>query len=58
VHETADEVERVGRAFQEYLSRTITAHELTRRLQRSAPQGITEGSFFVPADYEVIPLLQ
>lgn len=58
VHETADEVERVGRAFQDYLSRAITAHELTRRLQRYAPQGTTEGSLFVPADYEVIPLLQ
>lgn len=58
VHETADEVERVGRAFQDYLSRAITAHELTRRLQRSAPQGTTEGSLFVPADYQVIPLLQ
>jgi U32 family peptidase len=58
VHETADEVARVGRAFQEYLGRVITAHELTRRLQRLAPQGTTEGSLFVPADYEVIPLLQ
>jgi putative protease len=58
VHETAEEVERIGRAFQEYLSLAITAHELTRRLQRSAPQGTTEGSFFVPADYQVIPLLQ
>ncbi len=58
VHETADEVEQVGRAFQEYLSLAITAHELTRRLQRSAPQGTTEGSLFVPADYGIIPLLQ
>jgi len=58
VHETAEEVERVGHAFQDYLSRAITAHELTRRLQRSAPQGTTEGSLFVPADYEIIPLLQ
>ncbi len=58
VHETADEVTRVGQAFQQYLTGVITAQELTHRLQRLAPQGTTEGSLFVPADYEVIPLLQ
>jgi putative protease len=57
VHETADQVGQVGRAFQGYLSGAITTHELTRRLQRVAPQGTTEGSLFVPADYEIIPLL-
>lgn len=58
VHETADEVERIGHAFQEHLSGAIAAHELTRHLQRLAPQGTTEGSLFVADDYEVIPLLQ
>lgn len=58
VHETAEEVDRVGRAFQHYLDGAIRASELTRRLQRFAPQGTTEGSLFVPADYEIIPLLQ
>lgn len=58
VHETAGQVERVGRAFQDYLSGIISAGELNRCLQRVAPQGATEGSLFVPANYQVIPLLQ
>jgi putative protease len=58
VHETAQDVQRVGHAFQEYAAGAITAHELTRRLQRLAPQGTTEGSLFVPDDYELIPLIQ
>jgi U32 family peptidase len=58
VHETAEEVEQVGRALQEYLDGSILSHELAGRLRRLAPQGTTEGSLFVPADHEVIPLLQ
>jgi putative protease len=58
VHETAEEVQRVGRAFQECLDGAIPTHELTRRLQRLAPQGTTEGSLFVPDNYELIPLMQ
>jgi putative protease len=56
VHETAEDVTRVGRAFQEYLAGDISANELARRLQRAAPQGTTEGSLFVPNGYEMIPL--
>jgi putative protease len=58
VHETADEVTQISRAFQAYLGGALTAGELARRLQRLAPQGATEGSLFVPANYEVIPLMQ
>lgn len=58
VHETAEDVQRIGNAFQAYLAGSVTAHELTHRLQRLAPQGATEGSLFVPSGYEVIPLLQ
>jgi putative protease len=57
VHEGAEEVTLVGQAFQEYLAGAISAAELGRRLQRSAPQGATEGSLFVPAGYELIPLM-
>jgi putative protease len=57
-HETAEDVERIGRAFQDYLAGSLAAHELTRRLQRLAPQGTTEGSLFVPDNYEMIPLMQ
>jgi putative protease len=58
VHETAEEVAQISRAFQAYLDGAIGAPELARRLQRLAPQGATEGSLFVPANYEVIPLMQ
>jgi putative protease len=58
VHETAADVERVCRAFQDYLAERISAAQLTAQLQRVAPQGTTEGSLFVPANFEVIPLMQ
>jgi putative protease len=58
VHETADDVTRVGTAFGAYLTGDTSAAELTRQLQRAAPQGTTEGSLFVPANYELIPLMQ
>ena len=58
VHETGEEVARIALAFQDYLDGAIPAPELARRLQRHAPQGTTEGSLFVPAGYEVIPLMQ
>ena len=58
VHETADDVRRVGEAFGAYLAGSMSATELGRELVRVAPQGTTEGSLFVPANYELIPLMQ
>jgi putative protease len=58
VHESAAEVERIGRAFQETLSGARSAADLARVLPRLAPQGVTEGSLFVPDDYLTIPLVQ
>jgi len=58
VHESGEDVTRIGRAWQDALDDRIAARELTQQLQRLSPQGATEGSLFVPADYEVIPLLQ
>jgi len=58
VHESGADVANIGRAWREALDGTIAAHELTQQLQRMSPQGATEGSLFVPADYEIIPLLQ
>ena len=46
-HETAHQVESVAEAFREALAARISARELTQRLQRAAPEGITEGSLFV-----------
>lgn len=57
VHETADDVRRVSAAFQGYFAGKANASELERRLQRIAPQGITEGSLFVPENYLQTPLM-
>jgi len=58
VHESGADVARIGRAWQDALAGRLAARELTQHLQRLAPQGTTEGSLFVPGDYEMIPLMQ
>lgn len=58
VHESAGDVRQVTRAFEAALAGRITAQQLARELQRIAPEGITEGSLFVPADYMTLPILQ
>lgn len=57
VHETADQVARVGRAFQATLSGAQSAEALGEQLRRLLPQGTTEGSLFVPANYMALPLI-
>jgi putative protease len=57
VHESADEVAQVGAAFRAALGDKISAQELSRRLPRLAPQGVTEGSLFVPEGFMEIPLV-
>ncbi len=57
VHETAEQVTRIGRAFRDTLTGKQSAQELTRQLQRIAPQGVTEGSLLVPGDYLSLPLM-
>ena len=58
VHETPDAVRKVSLAFQDYLAGKISAATLDQRLQKSAPQGTTEGSLFVPEGYTMVPSLQ
>jgi U32 family peptidase len=58
VHESAEQVRQVVRAFREALADRISAAELARRLQRIAPQGTTEGSLFVAENYRALPVLQ
>jgi len=58
VHESGEEVTQIGRLFADALAGTLPAVELTRRLQRLAPQGTTEGSLFVPENYLTLPLMQ
>ncbi len=58
VHETAAEVRQVAAAFSQALAGRLPPAELGRRLQRTAPQGTTEGSLFIAPDYLELPLLQ
>ena len=57
-HESAEQVERVARAFRETLAGRRSARELALELGRTAPQGIAEGSLFVPEGYLTLPVLQ
>jgi len=50
-------VRQVSAAFRATLDGRLAAAELTRQLQRIAPQGVTEGSLFVPPNYMEIPLM-
>jgi putative protease len=50
VHETADQVAGVTAAFVDALQLKCTYADLRARLKRLSPQGITEGSLFVPAE--------
>ncbi|HUM71705.1 MAG TPA: U32 family peptidase, partial [Chloroflexota bacterium] len=56
-HETADQVTKITQTFQQALTGQIAMPELTRHLQRLAPQNITEGSLFVPDNYLMLPML-
>jgi putative protease len=57
-HESAEQVERVARAFDDMLAGRKSARDLAQELQRIAPEGITEGSLFVPEGYLTLPVLQ
>jgi putative protease len=57
VHESAEQVRLVTRAFADTLSGKLPPAELTRRMQAIAPQSTTEGSLFVPDDYLALPMI-
>jgi U32 family peptidase len=51
VHETPPVVRQVVGAFQDYFAGRVSAAQLDQNLQKTVPQGTTEGSLFVPVDY-------
>lgn len=57
VHESPAQVQQVTEAFTSALDGHLSRAELGRRLQQSAPQGVTEGSLFVASNYQEIPLI-
>jgi putative protease len=58
VHETGDQVTRVVNAFSGFLAGGASVEELTRKLRSAAPEGLTEGSLFVPTGAFTLPVLQ
>jgi putative protease len=58
VHESAEELKAVARAFASALAGGITPQQLANELKKVAPQGTTEGSLFVPSDYLKLPIWQ
>lgn len=57
VHETADQVTQITHVWRDTLNGTRSAQSLTRQLARLAPQGVTEGSLFVPENHLILPVL-
>jgi len=58
VHETPERVGRIAAVFAEFLSDRITGAALQKSLRQLAPEGVTEGSLFVPANSALLPVLQ
>jgi putative protease len=57
-HESREQTEEIARLFTDALADRLPAAELGRRLRTIAPQGVTEGSLYVPAGYKELPILQ
>ena len=52
VHETAEQVQKVTNAFQQFLDREIETPALVREINQQVKTGTTDGSLFVPNDYK------
>jgi putative protease len=58
VSESGDRVAEVTRAFEAALQGRASSVQLHRRLVQSAPQGTTEGSFYVPSSSAAFLILR
>lgn len=58
VHETAEQVAAIIAAFDRTLQGQQPSSALAEQLGKAAPQGITQGSLFIPNDYLRVPLMQ
>ncbi len=56
-HETPEQLRTVSEAFAAALAGKISGAELGARLSALAPQGVTQGSLYVPAGFAEIPLI-
>lgn len=58
VEESPEQVTQIAGLWGESLAGKLTGAQLDRELRAVAPEGITEGSLYVPANYQVFPILQ
>jgi putative protease len=58
VHESGIQVKEVARLFDLALRGNLKSAQLNRELKAIAPEGTTQGSLFVPANYLELPVLQ
>ena len=58
VHESADQVSEITRLFRRAVAGEISSAQLNRELKAIAPEGTTQGSLFVPSNYQALPVLQ
>ncbi len=57
-HESGAQTEEIARLFESVLAGRLPSQELARQLRNVAPQGVTEGSLYVPQGYKDFPILQ
>jgi putative protease len=57
-HESGEQTAEIARLFESALVGRLPALELGRQLRSVAPQGVTEGSLYVPQGYKELPILQ
>ena len=57
-HESGEQTAEIACLFASALAGHLPAPELGRQLRSIAPQGVTEGSLYVPAGYKELPILQ
>jgi len=55
VHETGDQLTQVAQTFRDALQGRMSYADLRTRLQQISPEGITDGSLFVPQNYLEVP---
>jgi U32 family peptidase len=58
VHESGAQVKEVARLFAMALAGNLSSAQLNRELKAIAPEGTTQGSLFVAANYLELPVLQ
>jgi putative protease len=57
-HESGAQLTRVVQSFRDALDGRIPYSQLTQEWRRIAPQGVTEGSLFIPANHLALTVLQ